>query len=127
MAYFTKASEVDPENLTLLNDLAWALAEAKDPKGAEYAQRAYRLAPNNPAITNTYGWALFQRGDTAQGLQLLRRAVDLDPTDANRRLYLAKALIQSGDKPAARKELEIVANAESPRARDEAKQLLERL
>ncbi|MCC6198353.1 MAG: PEP-CTERM system TPR-repeat protein PrsT [Burkholderiales bacterium] len=125
--YLRTASEVQPNNVTVLNDLAWALTEAGDPKSVEYAQRAYRLAPNNPAVVNTYGWALAQSGDTTQGIQLLRRALDLDPGSANRRLYLARALIKSGDKAGARKELEIVAKADSAPARTQAEQLLKQL
>ncbi|MCC6196835.1 MAG: PEP-CTERM system TPR-repeat protein PrsT [Burkholderiales bacterium] len=125
--YLRAALDVEPENLTLLNDLAWALAQSKDPKAVDYAQRAYGMAPNNPAVVNTYGWALVQRGDNAQGLQMLRRAVDLDPSDAGRRLYLARALIQAGDKPAARKELEVVAKADAAPLRSQAEQLLKDL
>jgi putative PEP-CTERM system TPR-repeat lipoprotein len=126
-AQYRAAVELEPENPALLNDLAWSLAEIKDAKAIEYAERAYRIAPNNAAVANTYGWVLVQRGDMVQGIQLLRRAVDLDPTDAERRLYLARALIKSGDKSAARKELEIVAKTDSMRVRTQAEQLMKDL
>lgn len=124
---YRAAVELEPENLALLNNLAWSLSELKDAKAIEYAQRAYRIGPDNAAVANTYGWILVLRGDMAQGVQLLRRSVDLDPADAERRLYLAKALIKSGDKAGARKELEIVAKADSKTARSEAEQLLKDL
>lgn len=127
VTYFRAAVEIAPENVAVLNDLAWSLSEVKDAKAAEYAERAYRIAPNSAAVANTYGWVLVQRGDTAKGIPLLRRAVDLDPADADRRLYLAKGLIASGDKPAARKELEIVVKADSASARTQAEQLLKDL
>jgi cellulose synthase operon protein C len=127
VTYYRAAAEIAPENPAVLNDLAWSLSEIKDAKAVEYAERAYRIAPNSAAIANTYGWVLVQRGDTAKGIPLLRRAVDLEPADANRRLYLARGLIASGDKPAARKELEIVVKADSASARTQAEQLLKDL
>ena len=127
VAQYRAVVELEPGNAAVLNDLAWSLSELNDAKAIEYAERAYRIAPNNAAIVNTYGWVLVQRGDAAKGIPLLRKAVDLDPNDAERRLYLAKALIKSGDKPAARKELEVVAKAESVTARTQAEQLLKDL
>jgi len=125
--YLRAAADIEPENLAVLNDLAWAMAQSKDAKSVDYAHRAYRIAPNNPNIVNTYGWALVQSGDSAQGIQMLRKSVDLDPADAGRRLYLAKALLQTGDKSSARKELEIVAKADAAKQRVEAEQLLKTL
>lgn len=124
---YRAAIENDPANAAMLNNLAWSLSQLNDAKAVEYAERAFRIAPNDAAVANTYGWILVQRGETAQGVQLLRRAVEIDPADAPRRLYLAKALIKSGDKAGARKELEIVAKADSKTARTEAEQLLKDL
>ena len=45
-----------PDNPSVLNDLAW-LYHQKGKSGAlEMAEKAYRLAPDNPAILDTYGW-----------------------------------------------------------------------
>jgi len=60
---------------TLLNNLAWAYAGAGDyDRAAAYARRAWALAPANPATAETLGWALYRRGDVAQGLALLQAA-----------------------------------------------------
>jgi FimV-like protein len=74
-------------------------------------------------VTNTYGWVLVQRGETARGIETMRRAIALDPNESVRRLYLAKALIKSGDKAGARKELEVVAS-KGGGTQAEAQQLL---
>ncbi|MFO1412812.1 MAG: XrtA/PEP-CTERM system TPR-repeat protein PrsT [Burkholderiales bacterium] len=125
--FLRAASEVDPDNVTILNDLAWSLAETKDTKAVEYAQRAYRIASSNPSVVNTLGWALYQTGDKVQGVQFLRRSVELDPAGQDKRLYLAKALIGTGDKIGARKELEVVEKSGSPKDVAEAQQLLKSL
>lgn len=126
-AYYRPVIELEPENVALLNNLAWSLSEMNDPTALGYAERAYRLAPGVPEVANTYGWILVQKGDMTRGLELLRRAVELAPADAQKRLRLAQALIKGGDKPAARKELEIVAKADSVAARTQAEQMLKDL
>lgn len=119
--------EKDPSNVGALNNLAWSLSELKDPQAKGFAERAYKLAPANPSVVNTYGWVLVQQGDAARGIEMLRRSVELDPDDAGRRLYLARALIQSGDKPEARKQLEIVVKADAPKTRAQAEELMKSL
>ena len=104
-----------------------SLSEIKDPKALEYAAHAYALAPGNPSVANTYGWVLVQKGDLTQGIAALRRAVALSPDDAEYRVYLAKALIQSGDKAGARKELDVAAKSDNQKARGQAEQLIKTL
>jgi putative PEP-CTERM system TPR-repeat lipoprotein len=124
--YLRDAVANDPNNASLLNNFAWCLSETNDPSALDYAERAYRIAPGNAAIANTYGWVLVQRGDSARGIESLRRAVALDPAEPARRIYLAKALIKTGDKAGARKELETVAGT-SGNSQAEAQQLLSKL
>ena len=76
-ANFRIAVDIEPDNVALLNNLAWALSELNDPGALGYAERAYRLAPGVAEVANTYGWILVQRGDAVQGVELLRRAVEL--------------------------------------------------
>ena len=56
----------------------------------------------------------------------MRRAVALEPNESQRRLYLAKALIKTGDRAGARKELEVVAS-KGGGSQAEAQQLLSSL
>ncbi|NDP41160.1 MAG: PEP-CTERM system TPR-repeat protein PrsT [Aromatoleum sp.] len=125
VAYLRPAVEIEPDNVVLLNNLAWALGELGDAKAIPYAERAYGLAPNSAATADTYGWLLVQRGDAVRGLELLRNAANLAPADADIRLHLAKALIKSGDKAAGMQELEALLKTEAPApARAEAEKLL---
>ena len=106
IAHYRAILAIDPENLVALNNLAIALSDSGDPKAAEYAERAYRLSPYNPDVLDTLGWVLLQAKDTGRGTELLRAASNLAPTNGEIRLHFAKALIQSGDKAGARRELE---------------------
>jgi putative PEP-CTERM system TPR-repeat lipoprotein len=122
------ALEFDPDNVVVANNLAWVLGEMGDPKAIEYAERAYTLAPNVAGVNNTYGWLLVQKGNTARGIELLRRAVELAPNDVNKRLILARALVKAGDKSAAKKELAGLAKDNIPaNMRDQAEKMLKDL
>jgi cellulose synthase operon protein C len=125
--HFRAANDIQPDNPTVLNNLAWALYEQGDAKSLGFAERAYLIAPLNPEVLNTYGATLILAGKTPAGLENLRRAADLAPTDAGKRLDLGKALAKSGDKAGARKELEAVAKGEASPAKTEAEQLLKTL
>jgi putative PEP-CTERM system TPR-repeat lipoprotein len=98
-----------PNNTIALNNLAWASAKLNDPKALEYAEKAYALAPNAPAVMDTLGWMLVERGQVSRGLELLRKAVEGAPHSDDIRLNLAKGLIRAGDKEAGRRELEVLA------------------
>jgi cellulose synthase operon protein C len=104
--HYRKLLEQQPNNAELLNNLAWTSAQAKDPKAIEYAEQAYKLAPEQPVIMDTLGSLLVERGDTARGLELLRKAAALAPQAPEFRLNLAKGHIKAGQKDAARKELD---------------------
>jgi len=125
--HFRAALANQPENVIILNNLAWAMSEAGDAGAVAHAEHAYRLAPNSPEVANTYGWILVKRGDTARGIELLRKSVNLAPNDASKRVLLARALIKSGDKAAAKVELEAVVSAGASTSRAEAEQLLKEL
>jgi predicted Zn-dependent protease len=98
-----------PDNALFLNNLAWVSHQLKQPKALEYAERAYDLAPDNPAVMDTLGSILATSGETERGLELLGRAAELAPTAYQIRLNFAKALIKANRKSAARKELEALA------------------
>ncbi len=125
---YREVLELQPENALALNNLAWSLYELKDPAAAGYAEQAYNFAPNNPAIQDTYGWILVNQGDAMRGLEMLGKAAGAAPNALEIRMHYAKALLKSGDKATARKELEVVANAknESP-LKTEANELLKQL
>jgi putative PEP-CTERM system TPR-repeat lipoprotein len=122
---YQEALKLDPDNPLLLNNLAWVLAETGDPKAREYAASAYRQAPFNPNVIDTLGWAEVQIGDAQKGVELLRAASNLAPSNSDIRLHLAKGLIKTGDKAGAKKALEPLSKlGETSPARAEADKLL---
>ncbi len=98
-----------PKNPVALNNLALAYQMQKDPRATEFAERAYAIAPDNAAILDTLGWLLLELGDANRAVTLLEKAVRLTPEQAEVRFHYAQALLKTGDKVQARKELETVA------------------
>ncbi|MCY0910149.1 tetratricopeptide repeat protein [Massilia antarctica] len=98
--------KAEPDNLIALNDLAWACQQSGDSRAQAYAERAHALAPGNPAVLDTLGWIHAERGDLASALPLLRKASALAPAAGNIHFHFGAALARSGDKRAARRELE---------------------
>lgn len=94
-----------PENVAVLNNLAWAYQQVKDPRALATAEQALKRAADNPNVMDTVGWMLVEQGNTARGLPLLQKASSLAPNATEIRYHLAVGLQKSGDIPGARKEL----------------------
>lgn len=109
--HYSVALDRQPDNPIALNNAAWALYQLKDERAADLARRAWEGAPNNPAILDTYGVILSEGSDPKKGVELLRAAVTAAPTAAQIRLHYAEALARSGDRAAARVEVETVMKA----------------
>ena len=53
--YYRSVIDLQPENALALNNLAWVSGQTKSPKAMEYAEKANKLAPNQPAFMDTLG------------------------------------------------------------------------
>lgn len=95
----------EPKDVAMLNNLAWAYQQVKDSRALNIAEQAYALDAANPAVLDTLGWELVQRGDLKRGVTLLQQAVQRVPAAADFRYHLAYGLHKSGDSVLARKEL----------------------
>ncbi|SFU53016.1 XrtA/PEP-CTERM system TPR-repeat protein PrsT [Pseudoduganella namucuonensis] len=95
-----------PDNVTALNNLAWAYQQMKDRRARAVAEQAYQLAGDQPAVMDTLGWILIEQGDTARGLPILQKAHAQAPLARDIRYHLAAGLAKAGQKPAARQHLE---------------------
>jgi len=101
--------DIQPNNPLALNNLAWVLGQLKSPQALAYAEKANQLAPNQPPFMDTLGMLLADHGELPKAVDLLRKAHELAPQNAAIHLNLARVLIKSGQKDAARKELDALA------------------
>lgn len=125
---FEEVLKKAPNDALVLNNLAWAYQQQKDPRALGIAERAVKAAPEAAPVLDTLGWMLFEQGDTAKALPLLQKAVTLQPQSRELRYHLAAALAKSGDKKQARVELDKVLADGAPFAQSEdAKALLKTL
>jgi adenylate cyclase len=83
---------------------------------AETLRKALTLAPQDPALLMEAGNLAQARGENTQALDLFRRAVALDPVNAQARAFLAASLSASGRQEEARTEYarEIELNPSAP-------------
>ena len=90
---------MQPESVVALNNLAVIYQSRDDSRARAMAERAYAVAPRNPAVADTLGWVAVQSGDLQQGLTLLQQSV-ADAGDAASptvQYHLAYALARTED------------------------------
>ncbi|MBT9612382.1 MAG: PEP-CTERM system TPR-repeat protein PrsT [Burkholderiales bacterium] len=106
VGHYELALQKDPDNASILNNLASVYAELKDSRALATAERAYKLQPKSAAIQDTLGWILLVQGQTARAVSLLKDAVASAPKAEVVRYHYAVALAKSGDKVKAKQELD---------------------
>jgi Tfp pilus assembly protein PilF len=106
----TKAYEAiltgNPSDLEATNNLAWLYQRSHDNRARAMAERAYKLAPDNPDVIDTYGWVLIQTGDAKNGLPMVQKATAAQPGRATYRYHEAVGLAAQGKSADAKKLLE---------------------
>lgn len=95
---YRKLDEIRPDTPQVLNNLAWIAGQRGDPLAMGLAERAARLAPEDPAILDTLGVLQVDNGQTEKGIENIRKAVSLAPAASALRLNLAKAYAKLGRK-----------------------------
>lgn len=127
-AQYQAVLSVDPNNVVALNNLAWIGGETGDTKAVSYAERAVKLAPQSPSVLDTLGTLLVKQGEANRGLEYLVKARDLAPARFDLRLSYARALVVSGQKDAAKKELRAIVDAkEDVNEKKAAAEMLQKL
>lgn len=101
---YRRVHELAPDNLVVLNNLAYALAVRKNrvQEAIPLAEKAYNLGGKVPNIADTLGWIYHLAGQSAKAVQLLREAAKGAPRNAEIHLHLAIAAEATGDGETAR-------------------------
>jgi tetratricopeptide (TPR) repeat protein len=95
---FEAALEAVPNDVTMLNNLSFILAEELDDAGTAlpYAQKAAELSPNDPNVIDTLGRVLFLRGDLEEAERKLRDSIRIAEM-ATTYVHLADVYLAQGD------------------------------
>jgi len=136
---YSKTLEIQPDNVIVINNLAWILCEEQGnfQQALELAQRGLAITPNYMDLIDTCGVAYYRLGQCDKAAQCFTKCLNLFPdrasADAATYFHLGRTLVCLGQKEEAvenlNKALEL--NAEtgglSPEDEREAKSLLEEL
>jgi putative PEP-CTERM system TPR-repeat lipoprotein len=95
-----------PDILPVINNVAWLRSKTGKPEARALAERGLKLNPDYAPLRDTYATVLANEKDFAKALSVQRQLVSDQPDQPNYKLNLAQILIQSGDKAAAKTELE---------------------
>jgi putative PEP-CTERM system TPR-repeat lipoprotein len=107
--YYLLVLQIQPNSAIALNNLAWVTGQLHKDGAIGYAERATKLAPNQPPFMDTLAMLLAQKGDYAGAIELLNNALKIQPLNAAIRLNLARVYVQAGEKVRAKTELDTLA------------------
>lgn len=90
--------KMEPNQAYGYNDLAYIYADQtnKYKLAKEYADHAYKLAPTDPTILDTIGWAYFKLGEPVRALAYIKTSYEItnDPESAKHLIKVYNALNQ---------------------------------
>lgn len=97
--------KLQPDNANVMNNVAWLLNRNKDPQALGYAEKAIKLAPNNPEYLDTLAQIQASSGRLDKAIEIQKKVVDLSPDHATHRLHLAQYYVKADRKEQAREQL----------------------
>jgi tetratricopeptide (TPR) repeat protein len=100
--------KIQPDHPIALNNLAYIKAEEGSDldQALTMAQKALQKYPSSPDIADTLGWIYIKKNLSDDAVRVYKDLVVKDPTNATFHYHFGMALLQKGDRPSAKKELE---------------------
>lgn len=107
--WYGRVLTMQADNVIALNNMAWLRNRANKSDALDFALKANKQQPDSPPLMDTLAEIYAGSGDYKKALEVQRRALDLAPGLHVHRLHLARYLIKSGQKDAAKEELKKLA------------------
>ena len=106
---YEKIMTLDPDNPIALNNIAYMMAEEGTnlDQALSYANRAKQRLPNHPDVNDTLGWIYIKKNLSDNAVSIFRDLIQKYPERSTYYYHLGMALYQKGDKPSAKKSLEV--------------------
>ena len=127
IAVLDKYLAAHPNDALALNGMAFFICEngGNLDQALAFVQRALQTSPGQPSYTDTLGCVYLKKGLRDSALQVFRNLVKNYPKYSTFRYHLGLALLETGDKQGAKKELEsALADHASPQDEARIKALL---
>ncbi len=107
IAYYQKALQLQPEQPTVENNLAYLMAEngQNTDVALTLAQSAQRAMPNSPDVNDTLAWVYYKKGVYSSALDLLQTAAKTSPASASIQYHMGLTYEKLNNKPAAQTSL----------------------
>ena len=114
--------KIQPDAAVALNNLAYEKAEegVDLDQALTMAQRAVQKVPGSMDMADTLGWIYIKKNLSDDAVRVFHDLVLRDPNNPTFHYHYGMALLQKGDKPSAKRELE-TAMKDKPSKDDEAK------
>ncbi len=100
--------KLEPDHPVALNNLAFIKAEegVDLDQALTMAQRARQKLPNSAQVADTLGWIYIKKNLSDDAVQIFHDLIVKDPKNSTFHYHYAMALMQKGDRPSAKRELE---------------------
>ena len=100
--------KIQPDHPIALNNLAFIKAEDGSDldEALTMAQRARQKMPDSANIKDTLGWIYIKKNLSDDAVRTFRELIQTDPNNPSFHYHYGMALLQKGDKPSAKKELD---------------------
>ncbi len=80
---YRKAIEIDPNNISMYNQLGLSLhAQGKDEEAIECYHKAMKIDPNDAFVHNNLGLSLSTQGKDEEAIKYYRKAIEIEPNNA---------------------------------------------
>lgn len=105
---YEQVLKIQPDQAVALNNLAFLKAnKGKDLEEAlTMAQRAKQKAPNSKDVADTLGWIYVKKNLSDEAVHVFQDLVAKDPGNPTYHYHYGMALMEKGDKPSTKRELE---------------------
>jgi putative PEP-CTERM system TPR-repeat lipoprotein len=107
-AAYEQILRLEPDSPVALNNLAYVIADMGGDLdlALTYAQRAKQRLPHSDDVSDTLGWIYIKKNLSDNAIAIYRELIARQPNNPIFRYHYAMALLQKGDKAAARQELQ---------------------
>ncbi|NMP16179.1 XrtA/PEP-CTERM system TPR-repeat protein PrsT [Thalassotalea sp. Y01] len=113
LQYYQRMATKSPDNFAIQNNLAWAAIQANDLElGLGAAQKAAKLAPENPHVLDTLAYAYMRNGEYKQADLLMRRVQEELPNNEEVKIHYAELLVHLKKFDQAKKLLDSISDSE---------------